>query len=135
MLKTENSLSAFVAVGLVNNEIFMSLLNFLFTNKQINVNNLTFCFSGKFFWVPTPVNRYEICSGYGPVHTISFKTKWTSIQAFEYKNTKHVHADGLKECLENAFQCIGIVPLYQHLENLIVGGASIKLVLHSDLGV
>ena len=41
----------------------------------------------------------------------------------------------LKECIENAFQCIGIVALYQHLENLIVGGASIKLVLHSDLGV
>ena len=67
-LKTENHLSTSAVVGVVNNEIFMSLLNFLFTNKQINVNNLTFCFLGGFFWVPIMVNKYEICFGYGPGH-------------------------------------------------------------------
>ena len=46
----------------------MILLNFLFTKKQINVNNLIFCFLRTFFWVPIRVNQYEIGSGYGPVN-------------------------------------------------------------------
>ena len=41
-------------------------LNLLFRNKQADVSNLTFCFLGTFFWVPIPVKRYEIRSGYGP---------------------------------------------------------------------
>ena len=41
-------------------------LNFLFRKKQVNFNNLTFCFLGTFFWAPIPVNRYEIHSQYGP---------------------------------------------------------------------
>ena len=42
------------------------LLNFVFTNKQVNPNNLTYCFLEVFFWAPIPVSRYEIRSGYGP---------------------------------------------------------------------
>ena len=54
----------------------LSLLYFFFTNKQINANNLTFCFLGTFFWVPIPVNQYEICFGYGPRH-------WRVVQNLE----------------------------------------------------
>ena len=69
-VKTENHLSAFEVVGVVNTEILKWVsLNFLFTNKLVNLNNLTFCFLGTFFWVPTLVNRHEICSGYGPALT------------------------------------------------------------------
>ena len=37
----------------------MSFINYCFRNKQANVNNLTFCFLGTFFWIPIPVNQYE----------------------------------------------------------------------------
>ena len=74
-LKTENCLSTFVVVGVVNAEIFMSILPF--TNKQVNVSNLTFCFFKTFFQVPIPVNWYEIHSGYSLDFTwgIPFKAK------------------------------------------------------------
>ena len=39
--------------------------NFLFTNKHVNVNTLTFCFLGTFFLAPIPVHWYEIHSGSG----------------------------------------------------------------------
>ena len=66
-LKTGNCLPTFVAAGVVNTEIFLSFTNFIFTKKQINnVNNLTFCILGTFFWLFIQVNRYEIRSGYGP---------------------------------------------------------------------
>ena len=41
-------------------------LIFLFRNKHVNFNNLTFRFLGTLFWVPIPINRYEIRSEYGP---------------------------------------------------------------------
>ena len=66
-VKTENRLPTFPVAGVVNNEILKVSLNFLFTNKQVNVNNSTFCILGTFFWAPIPVNRYEICSRYNPV--------------------------------------------------------------------
>ena len=64
-VKTENRLSTFAVVGVVNIETSMSFINFLFTNIQVNPNKLTFCFLGTYFWAPIPVNRYEIRSGYG----------------------------------------------------------------------
>ena len=80
-VKTENHLTTFEVVGVVNTEILKWVsLNFLFTNKLVNPNNLTFCFLGTFFWVPILVNRHEICSGCGPALTYFIgnqqKKKW-----------------------------------------------------------
>ena len=41
-------------------------LHILFRNKQVNFNHLTFWFLGTLFWIPIPVNRYEIRSEYSP---------------------------------------------------------------------
>ena len=49
--KTENRLSTFAVVVVINTEIFMSFINLPFyKNKQINPNNLTSRFLGNFFW-------------------------------------------------------------------------------------
>ena len=59
-LKNGNRLPTFVVAGVVNTEIFLSFINFFFTNKQVNnVNNLTFCILGTFFWLFIQVNRMK----------------------------------------------------------------------------
>ena len=65
-VKTENLLSTFDVIGVVNTEIFMSFIKLPFYKIQVNPNNLTFCFLGTLFWAPILVNQYEICSGYSP---------------------------------------------------------------------
>ena len=65
-VKTENCVSTFAVVRVVNTEIFISSIIFPFRNKQVNFTNPTFCFLGIFFWAPILVNRYEIRSVYGP---------------------------------------------------------------------
>ena len=67
-LKTENL--RFLLQGLLILKSSCISLNFFFTNKQVNVNNSTFCFQGTFFWAPITVNRYETRSRYGPASVI-----------------------------------------------------------------
>ena len=65
-VKTDNCVSIFAVVVVVNTEIFISFIKLPFRNKQFNFNNLTFCFLGTFSWAPILVNWYEICSRYDP---------------------------------------------------------------------
>ena len=70
-LKTENRLSTFVVVGVVNTEIFMSFIKLPFQKQTGYCQQFNFLFFwGHFFQVPIPVNWYKICSGYGPVSSI-----------------------------------------------------------------
>ena len=57
------------------------------------------------------------------------------VKFFSIVTTEHVHADGLTECIENAFHWIGIVSLYQRLANLSVDGASVNTGIHNGLEV
>ena len=41
----------------------------------------------------------------------------------------------MKACIENAFEKIGVVPLYKRLANFNVDGASVNTGLHNGLGV
>ena len=98
-LQTENHLSTFVVVGLVNTEIFRRFIKlgfFLFRNKQANVSNLTLCFLGTFFGALIPVKWYEIRSGCGLEFSGKqkpFSKNWSTI--FQLKvlrlKTHHFH--------------------------------------------
>ena len=48
---------------------------------------------------------------------------------------QHAHADGLKQCIKDSFQCIGITPLSSRLASINVDGAAVNTGLHSRLGV
>ena len=54
---------------------------------------------------------------------------------FSIETPEHADADGLKTCIEKAFNNLGIVSLYQHLANLNVDGAAINTGKHNGLGV
>ena len=45
-----------------------------------------------------------------------------------------MHADGLIECIKNAFHWVGIGSLYQRLVNLSVDGASVNTGIQNGLG-
>ena len=57
------------------------------------------------------------------------------VKFFIIATPEHAHADGLKECIENAFHRIGIISLYQRLANLSMDGASVNTGIHNGLGV
>lgn len=57
------------------------------------------------------------------------------VKFLSIETPEHAHADGLKQCIEEAFQKIGIVPMYKQLSNLNVDGASVNTGLHNGLGV
>ena len=48
---------------------------------------------------------------------------------------QHAHADGLKQCIEDSFQHIGITPLSSRLASMNVDGAAVNTGIHSGLGV
>ena len=48
---------------------------------------------------------------------------------------QHAHADGLKQCIEDSFQCIGISLLSSRLASMNVDGAAVNTGIHSGLGV
>ena len=48
---------------------------------------------------------------------------------------QHAHADGLKQCIEDSFQHIGITPLSSRLASMDVDGAAVNTGIHSGLGV
>ena len=48
---------------------------------------------------------------------------------------QQVHADGLKQCIEDSFQRIGITPLSSRLASMNVDGAAVNTGIHSGLGV
>ena len=57
------------------------------------------------------------------------------VKFLSVETPEHAHADGLKACIENAFERIGVVPLYKRLANFNVDGASVNTGLHNGLGV
>ena len=48
---------------------------------------------------------------------------------------QQVHADGLKQCIEDSFQRIGITPLSSRLASMNVDGAAVNTSIHSGLEV
>ena len=59
-------LDSFAVLWVVHTKIFLSFIKLHFYKKVNPTNNLTFCFLRTFFWVPIPVNQYEICSACSP---------------------------------------------------------------------
>ena len=57
------------------------------------------------------------------------------IKFFSIQTPAHVHAEGLKKCIENAFHSIIIVSMYQCLANLNVDNTSMNTGVHGDHGV
>ena len=48
---------------------------------------------------------------------------------------QHAHADGLKQCIEDSFQRIGIPSVSSRLASMNVDGAAVNTGIHSGLGV
>ena len=48
---------------------------------------------------------------------------------------QHAHADGLKQCIKDSFQRIGITPLSSRLASMNVDGAAVNTGIHSGLGL
>ena len=57
------------------------------------------------------------------------------IKFFSIQTPAHVHAEGLKKCIENAFHSIVIVSMYQCLANLNVDNTSMNTGVHGGRGV
>ena len=54
---------------------------------------------------------------------------------FSVDTPQHAHADGLKQCIEDSFQHIGINPLSSRLTSMNVDGAAVNTGIHSGLGI
>ena len=57
------------------------------------------------------------------------------VKFLSVESPDHAHAEGLKLCIEESFQRIGILNLYKRLANFNVDGASVNTGLHNGLGV
>ena len=69
--RVENPLTTFAVERIINRENSKSFMTFLFRSKHVNFEDLTFCFLGKFFWMPIMVNRYAILDT-----TLSCHLRW-----------------------------------------------------------
>ena len=52
----------------------------------------------------------------------------------EWNTLEHTHADGLKKCIKDSFQHIGITPLSSKLAAMNVDSAAVNTDLYSGLG-
>lgn len=57
------------------------------------------------------------------------------VKFLSIESPDHTTSDGLKDCIEKAFQNIGITPMYNSLTSLCVDGASVNTGIHNGLGV
>ena len=70
------------------------------------------------------------------VYVLFLSSSGVAVLKFLSVNTpQHAHADGLKQCIEDSFQRVGIPPVSSRLASMNVDGAAVNTGIHSGLGV
>ena len=70
------------------------------------------------------------------LYVLFLSSSGVAVLKFLSVNTpQHAHADGLKQCIEDSFQRVGIPPVSSRLASMNVDGAAVNTGIHSGLGV